>query len=79
MNCWRLGWATTMMNNRGMSADEDEGIYPEELTDRQVYDTPIGPVCMSKREYQDYQDRVAMRQTDRDKDESHDEKSGSDD
>ena len=47
----------------------EELSYPEELTDRQVYDTPIGPVCMSKREYQDYQDLRAMQQPDQEKSE----------
>jgi len=44
--------------------------YPDELTDRQIYNTPIGPVCMSKREYQDYQDQLAMRQANREKNDS---------
>ncbi|MEE3480961.1 MAG: pseudouridine synthase [Lachnospiraceae bacterium] len=32
-----------------------------DLTDRQVYETPIGPVCMSKKEYEDYLEAREMR------------------
>lgn len=32
-----------------------------ELTDRQVYDTPIGPVCMSKTEHEAYLEEVELR------------------
>lgn len=32
-----------------------------DLTDRQVYETPIGPVCMSKKEYEDYLEAKAMK------------------
>jgi len=46
----------------GKEVPAEEHSYPEDLTDRQVYDTSIGPVCMSKREYQDYQDQLAIRQ-----------------
>ncbi len=38
-----------------------ENPYPDDLTDRQIYNMPIGPVCMSRREYEDYQDQRAMR------------------
>ena len=31
---------------------------PEELTDRAIYDTPIGPVCMSKAEHEEYLEAV---------------------
>jgi hypothetical protein len=51
------------------TAPAEELRYSEDLTDRQVYDTPIGPVCMSKREYQDYQDLRAMQQPDQEKNE----------
>jgi len=44
--------------------------YPEELTDRQIYNTPIGPVCMSKREYQDYKDQLAIQQMNREENNS---------
>ncbi len=40
---------------KGSGSDMDD------LTDRQVYETPIGPVCMSKREYADYLEEKAMR------------------
>ncbi len=33
----------------------------EDLTDRQVYETSIGPVCMSKKEYADYLDALEMQ------------------
>lgn len=33
----------------------------DDLTDRQVYETSIGPVCMSKREYADYLDALEMK------------------
>lgn len=47
-----------------------ESAYAGDLTDRQIYDTSIGPVCMSKREYQDYQDQLVMRQANREKNDS---------
>lgn len=34
---------------------------PEELTDREVYNTPIGPVCMSRTEYEAYVEERALR------------------
>lgn len=34
---------------------------PEELTDREVYNTPIGPVCMSRTEYEAYVEEQALR------------------
>ena len=36
--------------------------HPEDLTDRQIYNTAIGPVCMSKKEFQDYQELLERRQ-----------------
>lgn len=34
---------------------------PKEITDRQIYETSIGPVCMSKTEYAMYQEEMAKR------------------
>ena len=34
---------------------------PKEITDRQIYETTIGPVCMSKTEYAIYQEEMAKR------------------
>lgn len=34
---------------------------PAELTDREVYDTPIGPVCMSKVEHEEYLEQAEFR------------------
>lgn len=61
-----------------MCRDRDRNGCPDDLTDRQIYNTPIGPVCMSRREYEDYQDQRAMRmpepgesEDEEDKDNSH--------
>lgn len=35
---------------------------PKELTDRQVYNTPIGPVCMSKAEHEEYLEEQELRE-----------------
>lgn len=32
-----------------------------DLTDRQIVNTPIGPVCMSRNEYARYQEELALR------------------
>ena len=37
----------------------------KDLADRQIYNTSIGPVCMSQKEYQEYQDQLAKRQAER--------------
>lgn len=34
---------------------------PKEITDRQVYETSIGSVCMSKTEYAMYQEEMVKR------------------
>ena len=34
---------------------------PKEITDRQIYETSIGPVCMSKTEYAMYQEEMEKR------------------
>lgn len=34
---------------------------PAELTDRKMYDTPIGQVCISKTEHEAYLEEVEMR------------------
>lgn len=34
---------------------------PTELTDRKVYDTPIGPVCMSRTEHEKYMEEQELR------------------
>ena len=34
---------------------------PKEITDRQIYETTIGPVCMSKTEYAMYQEEMVKR------------------
>lgn len=34
---------------------------PPELTDRQIYETPIGPVCMSKTEHEMYLEEAELR------------------
>ena len=34
---------------------------PKEIADRQIYETSIGPVCMSKTEYAMYQEEMAKR------------------
>lgn len=33
----------------------------KDITDRQIYETLIGPVCMSKTEYTMYQEEMAKR------------------
>mgnify|MGYP000257242089 CR=1 FL=1 len=33
----------------------------KDITDRQIYETSIGPVCMSKTEYTMYQEEMAKR------------------
>ena len=35
---------------------------PKELTDRQLVNTPIGPVCMSRTEYAMYQEQLEIEQ-----------------
>ena len=34
---------------------------PAELTDRQMVNTPIGPVCMSRTEYEMYRQELELR------------------
>ncbi len=34
---------------------------PEELSDRRLVDTPIGPVCMSRVEYEMYREELEKR------------------
>lgn len=34
---------------------------PQELTDREIVNTPIGPVCMSRTEYEMYQEQLELR------------------
>lgn len=34
---------------------------PKDITDRQIYETSIGPVCMSKTEYAMYQEEMAKK------------------
>lgn len=34
---------------------------PAELTDREVYDTPIGPVCMSRVEHEEYLEQAELQ------------------
>lgn len=34
---------------------------PKELTDRRVYNTPIGPVCMSRTEHEAYANEKELR------------------
>lgn len=34
---------------------------PKEIADRQIYETSIGPVCMSKTEYAMYQEEMAKK------------------
>lgn len=36
---------------------------PREPGDRQIYDTPIGPVCMSKAEHEAYLEERSMRES----------------
>lgn len=43
---------------------------PEELTDREIYDTPIGPVCMSKTEHEEYLEEQELRKEQQKKSES---------
>jgi hypothetical protein len=40
---------------------EIENKIPPELDDRQYYDTPIGPVCMSKSEHEAYLEELKNR------------------
>jgi putative RNA 2'-phosphotransferase len=40
---------------------KDESSALLELTDRQIYDTPIGPVCMSKTEHEMYLEEAELR------------------
>lgn len=34
---------------------------PKELADREIVNTPIGPVCMSRTEYETYREELALR------------------
>ena len=34
---------------------------PKDITDRQIYETSIGPVCMSKTEYAMYQEEMVKK------------------
>ncbi len=38
---------------------------PPELSDREIYNTPIGPVCMSKTEHEAYLEEKARRERQR--------------
>lgn len=41
--------------------DEEKVKAPKELTDRKIYNTPIGPVCMSKTEHEEYLEELELR------------------
>ena len=41
--------------------DTDKKADIPELTDRKVYDTPIGPVCMSRTEQEKYMEEQELR------------------
>lgn len=41
--------------------DTDKKADIPELTDRKVYDTPIGPVCMSRTEHEEYMEEQELR------------------
>ncbi len=41
--------------------DTDKKADIPELTDRKVYDTPIGPVCMSRTEHEKYMEEQELR------------------
>lgn len=41
--------------------DTDKRADIPELTDRKVYDTPIGPVCMSRTEHEKYMEEQELR------------------
>lgn len=45
-----------------ISALQKRPSEPKELTDRQVYNTPIGPVCMSKAEHEEYVEEAELRE-----------------
>jgi hypothetical protein len=42
--------------------DAQEQEVPPELSDRKIYNTPIGPVCMSKTEHEAYLEEKARRE-----------------
>lgn len=42
--------------------DTQEPEVPPELSDREIYNTPIGPVCMSKTEHEAYLEEKARRE-----------------
>ena len=43
--------------------ENEQPQIPAELADRRIVNTPIGPVCMSRVEYEMYQDELEKRQT----------------
>lgn len=51
----RTGKMSEAITDTDMKAD-----IPE-LTDRKVYDTPIGPVCMSRTEHEEYMEEQELR------------------
>ena len=46
---------------RGAHMSENHPQAPAELTDRQMVNTPIGPVCMSRAEYEMYRQELELR------------------
>lgn len=50
-------------NNKNIKTSENSpNQIPPELDDRQYYDTPIGPVCMSKTEHEAYLEELESRE-----------------
>lgn len=54
------GWKGHWMNYKGFEQPKEKEAPPE-LTDRQIYDTPIGPVCMSVTEHEAYLEEVEIQ------------------
>lgn len=50
-------------DHEGMPVDADTPEVPPELEDRHIYNTPIGPVCMSRTEHEEYLRQKEMRET----------------
>lgn len=47
--------------SRAVPEQHGEPSAPPELTDREIYNTPIGPVCMSKTEHEAYLEELELR------------------
>ncbi|MDD6351032.1 MAG: hypothetical protein PUG16_01370 [Lachnospiraceae bacterium] len=53
-----------IIDQKTKSSKDSQHRIPPELGDRQYYDTPIGPVCMSKTEHEAYLEELKNRKDD---------------